>query len=794
MSDESTPPPSTTLRATTAAMFLISFALILFELVMTRLFGVVIFANFAHLALALAMLGIGIGAIMQHMRPSFVPDEGLENRLATLAILQGASTFVAVVAVLQMPLTTQFQEAPSGYGERSSVAMNLVDPFWFAMLLPVLTIPFIIAGLSFAGVFHRRKQYIGRLYGADLIGGAIGALVFVPLLTFLPGPDTVFVILGVTLAAAAYLWRSTGRTNAAKAAAGAAVICGLVSSVTLTGTEILKVQYSAGYSEENISHVKWTPITRLAVHDGKRGTHLLLDNSSASQVIRTEKERKKISKEIIRSLVYQFHTPPARVAILAASAGPEVAVAQARGFENIHAIDIARTGDLVAEQFPDAPVNPYVIGNTQRLHYDGRAAIIHANAPFDIIQMVHANLHSSAGLMSNAWSPSLLETKEAFVTYLENLSDDGTLSFGRGQRTRGLYLSATRALEALGVDNPERNIVYITGPGTMMLVKKRPWTEKEMTRLTKLVGKYRKQKITINPLNPNMKKVQHNLKRYPLLTDNRPYFDSPSTIRKTLRKAFERYTGRADSKEDVPAPHVIYHTLMIQIFFVLLAGLGFLVLPFIKREAAGLAKTTGVGFGLGFVACLGYGYLGVETVLIHELVLFVGHPVYAITVVVLTMLMASGLGSFYVQQLAPERLNKTLHMALGIIVVLGALQAWVIPGLLHAAFLGQPIALRLALTALCLTPIGFVMGMPFPLSMRILRPSASGMVPWAWALNGWMSVVASLGTVLVSRLYGYSQAFGVALVAYILATLLAHRISAIGAISDASSGDSEVAC
>ena len=146
------------------------------------------------------------------------------------------------------------------------------------------------------------------------------------------------------------------------------------------------------------------------------------------------------------------------------------------------------------------------------------------------------------------------------------------------------------------------------------------------------------------------------------------------------------------------------------------------------------------------------------------------------------------------QRLPAEKLEKVLHIALGIIVVLGALQAWVIPGLLHAAFLGQPIALRIALTALCLTPIGFVMGMPFPLSMRILRPSAAGMVPWAWALNGWMSVVASLGTVLVSRLYGYSQAFGVALVAYILATVLAHRISAIGALSDASSGDDEAAC
>ena len=77
------------LRSLTAAAFLLSFNLVLFELLLTRLFAVVLFAQFAHLALALALLGIGFGAILPHLRPKLLPDEGLERRLAWLILLQG---------------------------------------------------------------------------------------------------------------------------------------------------------------------------------------------------------------------------------------------------------------------------------------------------------------------------------------------------------------------------------------------------------------------------------------------------------------------------------------------------------------------------------------------------------------------------------------------------------------------------------------------------------------------------------------------------------------------------------
>ncbi len=313
--------------ATAASMFLFSFGLVLFELALTRLFGVVLFASFAHLALALALMGISAGAVLQHLFPQLVPDEGLELRLGWLSLLQAALSVAAVVVAVVIPITEQFAEPPTIYGERSSVSWDLVDPLWFSVLMPVLAAPFVVAGLAFAGAFQRRKEHIGLLYGLDLIGGAAAAVAFVPLLYILPGPDTVFVVAMAGCLGAAVLFASVDKKSLAAATALPLVVCLIATLAAVNGNEILTVRFAAGYSEVNVTYTRWTPLTRLAVHEDKRGHFMLLDNTSASEIARSTERVEELSREVNRALVYKFTDPPGRVAILAASAGPEVALA-----------------------------------------------------------------------------------------------------------------------------------------------------------------------------------------------------------------------------------------------------------------------------------------------------------------------------------------------------------------------------------------------------------------------------------------------------------------------------------
>ena len=228
----------------------------------------------------------------------------------------------------------------------------------------------------------------------------------------------------------------------------------------------------------------------------------------------------------------------------------------------------------------------------------------------------------------------------------------------------------------------------------------------------------------------------------------------------------------------------MYRGFLVQIAFVLVGGLVFLLLPLLLLRRSGLRDVRRLPVLLGFVSCLGYGYLAIETALIHDLIIFVGHPTYAVTVVIVSMLTASGLGSVFAGRVSHQKLTPLLVGALVCVIGLGLMQAFLVTGAFVTYATGLPVPLRLFLTAASLFPLGFVLGMPFPIALRLIPAAASPAVPWAWALNGWMSVVAGLVTVLISRNLGYSTALLVAVAAYTCDLALAPLLQTVGRTKD----------
>jgi hypothetical protein len=779
----------TSLRALTFTMFLLSGSLVLFELLLTRIFGVVLFAQFAHLALLLALLGISVGAVIQHVWPRILPSDALERRLAWVCIGQGIAMLLAVACALTFPLTEQWDETLRTFAARGGESEDLVNQAWFGALLPVLMLPFCFAGLAFAAAFQHRKKHIGRLYGADLFGGGAGAVLFLPALGLYSVPDIVlFCTLAATLAAA-LLFTADKSKRWSRFSFGLVGLLVILLGVSASGVELFKVRYAAGYSEDRVTHTEWTALTRLAVHEdeGDR-VKILLDNSSASTVVRNKRDLRMVKRHANRAVIYEFPEPPARVAIIAASAGPEVAVAQSYGYEDIDAIDIAADiGDLVAERWPDAPLNPYVHGNTNRIKADGRAAILHADKEYDIIHMVHANLHSNAGMMATAWSSALLETKEAFHTYLDRLSDDGTICFGKGRHTSVTARGAAAALRERGVENPSKHIAYIKTPSLQfIMIKKRPWTNAERKKLERILTKRKMgDGIFWKPGWGETNRSKRLFRSEDVMTDDRPYLDKRAFMGNAIKRlADEEYK----KKEDAYLGRV-YDMLVIQVLFALFGGVLFLLVPLLSRGRTKLKEVKRSSIALFYVACLGYGYLAIETVLIHELILFVGHPTYAVTAVILAMLVFSGIGSMVAGRLKQETLTRSLAIVLLGVVVLASIQAWVMPDLLKTHALGFSPTVRIFITIGVLAPLGFIMGFPFPLGLRILPERASAAVPWAWALNGWMSVVASIATVLISRNFGYSYASAVAIIAYVVALVMGLLLRHVGTVSKSDAGE-----
>jgi hypothetical protein len=176
---------------------------------------------------------------------------------------------------------------------------------------------------------------------------------------------------------------------------------------------------------------------------------------------------------------------------------------------------------------------------------------------------------------------------------------------------------------------------------------------------------------------------------------------------------------------------------------------------------------------LAAFAGLGYGYMAVEVATILKLQLYLGQPIYALSLGLGTFLASTALGSRASDAL-PGRAARRLAGASLVVVVLG-LGLFAFAGPVLVATLGLPLPARAGLAVLLLAPLGFAMGMPFPSAVRLLAGRDASFVPWAWAINGCFSVVGIFGTRAAALFVGFDRALLVGLAAYGLVLVLALR-------------------
>jgi len=206
-----------------------------------------------------------------------------------------------------------------------------------------------------------------------------------------------------------------------------------------------------------------------------------------------------------------------------------------------------------------------------------------------------------------------------------------------------------------------------------------------------------------------------------------------------------------------------------------------LVLLFILLPLYGMRKNVlqeqGDFKAIAYFICLGMGFIVVEMTLIQKFILFLGRPVYALGVVLFSTLLFSGLGSRLSASISGYCLPKTTGKICLLVSALIITYIFALP-----YFLYQFVALSLQTKALMvvgfLMPLSLLMGMPLPLGIRRLNRTSTGLVPWAWGLNGSSSVLGSILTVLVAIYLGFNQALGLASALYLLAATLTWKLPA----------------
>jgi hypothetical protein len=239
-------------------------------------------------------------------------------------------------------------------------------------------------------------------------------------------------------------------------------------------------------------------------------------------------------------------------------------------------------------------------------------------------------------------------------------------------------------------------------------------------------------------------------------TDDRPYFFN-----------FSKWRNPWSTREEMREPTSISQGNPLLILSQLALSIVLSVL-LILLPTARLRRASGHGASryLVYFASLGLGFILIEIAAIQKLTLFLGHPIYSITVTLFTVLIFTGLGSLLIAGRVPTATRSIWLVPIGLVLFVGGL-IWISPWLAHD-LIALPLPARIAIAASLLAPISLLLGVPFAYGVRVLYERNTTLIPWGWAINGCFSVIGSILSVVISMNFGFDFVLVTAVVIYLL--------------------------
>jgi spermidine synthase len=784
---ETAPPAvcSSTLHLTNStvlvALGLSSFAALLLELSLTRLFSVVLFYHFAFLAISIALLGLGAGGVFAHLQ---------KQRLQRIDVRRIASVSTALSAITIPCALEIILHTPVSLELTGGNFLRLTAIYGCA------TVPFFLTGVQFAVVFARLPERIAQLYGADLTGGALACIAVVPLLNWIGGPNVVL-FAALVAGLSAVVW--AGNTSTRKWATALSLVL-LTAIIANHSGRLADIVWAKGVRRKNVEYARWNAISRVEVDRQADGARVIVIDADANTYIMNADASNWNGSEWQHRLMA---SPPAIVnvlrphgdyAIIGPGGGVDVLRAVGNGSHSVTGIEINPiiATDIMRGRYADFAYHLYQRPDVRIQVSDGRSFIRDAHQQFDVVEMTLVDTWASTAAGAFALSENNLYTTEAFREYFEHLRPDGIIGITRWefqQPREALRVAsvAMHALRELGVSDLATHFIVVSqdqlnkdGVNVAVLAKKTPFTAQEEELVRGHVAANPPMQILYSPsaagdnafsalIRSNdpysfSQRYQYNVAP---VTDNAPFFFF--TLKPSQLLNFHTQHSM-DWKVNLGVA-VLGMLLVISA----LAVLAFLILPLTLQSG----RSAPISQLLYFVA-LGVGYILVEITFIQRCILFLGHPTYALTVVVFLVLLASGAGSLSSSKWihTPRR----LWLPLTVIVVALLIYTAVLPALLNR-LVGAPFAAKLIISALVLAPVAFVMGTPFPVGLKALTGRAgeeAGRIEWAWAMNAASSVLGSVLAIVIAVEFGLTATLLCGAAAYVFALLLRGKL--LGAV------------
>jgi SAM-dependent methyltransferase len=751
-------------------LVIISAALICFEILSTRVSSLIFATNYAFIIISLAILGIGCGGIFSYYKIEI--KEKFREKLSKYILFVGLSFLFFILIVVEFNVTN------------------------FVIYSILLFSPFFFAGIIYSQIYKNLSGLSFRLYAADLTGAALGSVGSIVIFDVFNAPNAIlFLSLAMFFSAFTFSNVKKNKTRYTTIISGLIVIIILFA---IYGKSVFIGKITIGKFDEkdfyyvypnaaSISHIvesRWSidgrsDLVEYSNQDMVR--QLFVDGAAGSPLFRFSGNIKNPDNLLYELLIHNSTSIPFfflnnseknDMLVIGPGGGREVLFGLLSGVGQITGVEVNPDFVNIVKKYKDFDGGIYTDFPNVKIEVgEGRHFVKKTDKHFDLIVMALPSTKQLQNIDNLAENENYLLTVEALKDYLNILTPDGRLIFtvhNRWELVR-LIITAVKAFNKIGITNEEAlNHFEILEQDyePTIVIKKNDFTTDEINHTENVIKKlprglpsvtylpYHLDEAANTPVNQILKLIKSNPDGLESFINEFKYNISPCWDDSPYFYKVQR---------GIPSDYL--WLLFGVIFFN--AIIIFPPLSIIKKKMKRV-DFKALLFPLIVFACIGAGFMILEISLFQKLVLYLGSPTISLSVLLGSILVGMGIGSFSGKRISPNDINKRLHLVCLLIVLSGIILFILYPIILNKLLVYSQ-AIRSILCFFMMVPFGFLLGIPFPSAIELLKKKRmEKFVPWMYGINGTMSVLGSIIAVILAMIAGFTPSFFVGLGLYLI--------------------------
>jgi hypothetical protein len=778
-----------------ASLFILSLSVLLFELTLTRIFSIILWYNYAFMAISVAFFGLGIGSLLIHVAKNRMKREQLPNKIiqSTIAFAVSLPIFLFLIGHLIPP------------------SVSFIYLFFLAS-----SIPFFFAGLSMALIYLAMPRQITKLYFIDLAGASAATLILDPLIRGL-GAESVLLLISLFGALPAIIAYSSLLLNqrqkeisdqfiAEKNTASYGFIVLLFCAALLVAnlySNILAIQPGenkglryllsnpSGYSDVS---TKWNSFSRIDIvkHTGDINktrlrdlASILIDADALTPILKWNgslADRHWI-KAYMDYMPYEMSKMNnSRTLVIGSGGGEDIQVALSAGSKNVTAVELNPLIVSAVKQYGgNLAGNLYNRKDVILSIDDGRRFISSTNTKYDtiVIKLVDSWAAQLAG--GYALSENYLYTVEAFKQYLNHLNGpNGKLVMVRWStelpRLVPLAVEALREYErgmSYQQDISKQILLVEDSPGltfgpnpqrtfypVLLVIKNSPFTASELALIKERVEKSDAKLIAMpgGYVQPPYDRLLSSVAKSNINYNNQRskssgFFEKPPTDDSPFFFATQL----------VPKQMV----LLIETVVAVSVVLALLLVYYSRVNKIRLSSSS--RFHIVFAMFIGLGFIFLEITFIQRFLLLLGTPIMALTVILFSILLSTGIGAYLSGKLFHKDPYRAIMISIPPLAGIVLLYYFFLHDIIESGIV-LPLPERIALTFALLSPTGFLMGFQFPSITRMASSASVRLnevlhgsevvggedITLLWGANVIASVIGTVLTAALSMIIGFN--------------------------------------